>query len=229
MAVTFAQGKSALDNNNSTTAAVTLDSTPSDGQFVVISIGNVATTAVSSISGGGTGWTQAKQTTNSGVYEEIWYAYSTGAQSATITVTFAAKINGNKSLNAAVFDGVKASSPIDTTGATTGSGSTYSTGTTGTTTDAGDVVVGGTSFGASSTINSGPTNSFSNVATFASGVWSFAAYRIATATGTYQTQWATTNSRTNAGAIVAFLPAVTWIAPSNHIGLSQAVHRAATW
>lgn len=212
MTIALSQQKSVIDGTNATTATLTFDSAPATGSLItIISTVNTLNT-VSTVSGGGvTTWIKEKEAVGStnNCCASIWSGIVDTTISAVVTVTYSAKLNGNKCLYGAVWTGAKTTSRIDgTPGSSQGTSSTPNSGST-TTSSATDLVIAAFAASNSFTKTSGPTNSFVDLTKPGSGARGIASYKIETGTETATTTWTLTGSNDWVGAIVAFLPEAT--------------------
>lgn len=122
MAIARVQSKAANNGTGGTSVSVTLDSSPVNGNFLVIGIGTLGTSAsrVSSITQTGATWTRAVQATNaSGSTTEIWYAENVSGASTSITVNLASSLRACVAV--AEYSGIATSSSLDKTASSTGS------------------------------------------------------------------------------------------------------------
>ena len=211
--------------NTATSFSVTLSSAPVSGNTLVAIIATRGSAAgiVTGISQTGATWTRAAQATNaSGSTTEIWYAPNVSSAGNSIT------INQSNVRSAAViveYSNIILASPIDKTANTTGNSNAASTGTTATTVQANELLVGGVGL-----VNSGytigtPTNSFASVANAAStdgpsqnNAKVYALEKLVTTTGTAISGGSISSSSQWSGAIATFkaqTPTTTVVSSSN--------------
>jgi hypothetical protein len=152
------------------------------GDLVVVSVGNLPNTTVSSISDGTNTYVKAVGLLSGGYNSEIWYAKNCSAvASPTITVTFASNAN-YRGICALRINAMNTSSPLDATNSTSGTGTTPST-TTGTLAQASEVVIGAmiANVAPTVTVSSGFTRGSINQP--ASGVTHEIEYQVVNSTG----------------------------------------------
>lgn len=215
MAIVRVQSKTAA-NAVATTISVTLDSTPTDGNFLVLFVGDLGATAnrVTSISQTGATWVRAVQATNAlGSQGEIWYAENIASASTSITVNLAASLAAGCVV--AEYSGIAIASTLDKTASSTGSGPPASTGTTATTAQAQELWLGGLTINAGTTFIGSLSNSFTQVGLVSSGLCRVEmAEKIVSATGTANTTddiELSAEGEPWAGAIATFKAPVTFI------------------
>lgn len=180
----------------STPCAATLTLTPVDGNSLILisyvwKVGGSVASAISSIVQTGATWTkQAGPKLDPGTYSEveIWAAFGVSGAGKTITVNYAAAVSG-AIVDVYEYSGI-APSPLDKTANANGTASPTNTGTTATTSQGDELLVGATGAVQTSTITqSAPTNGFTLLdgAVYASGYYGCLAYleKIVAATGTY--------------------------------------------
>lgn len=164
------------------TFVVTLGSSPSGSNILVLCCGgDPKSNTISSISGGT--WTKIA---SSGTDEEVEIWIGTSPSSTTITLTLSGTPN-SKYANVQEWSGLSST----TDGSTTNFSAVSNNPATGniSTTNTNDVLIAVSFFaGTSPTLSSGPTNSFTSLSNPSSGAFQ-AAYRIVNSTGTYSTDW----------------------------------------
>lgn len=205
MAITFTTSYVVeTTGNNRTSDALTLGFTPTSGQLLVLCEGWKNTVGVTSITGGGvTTWAKAisKAHSSASRYSGIWYGIVDTTPSTSVTPAFA-KTSVAAEYRVLEFAGTVTTSIVDKTATNEGSSTSPDTGTTATTTNAGDVAVGVVFDGGGVTTGT-QTNSFVEIsATNNCG----AAYKIETTTVAANTGW-TGGSDTWTGCIATFFPA----------------------
>jgi chitodextrinase len=180
-----------------------------DALFLRVGSAKTATTTVTSVSDddGGT-WNRAANSSfnnGSGVDTEIWYSlnHPAGATQVTVNVSTSTSITAELS----EFSDIATSSAVDAVGSAGLVSGSYSSGFA-TTTNQYDLVLTSVAYTSTSTILTGPTNSFNALTSVATGTSPtretlLSAYRIAVATGTYSTGY-TGAGAVYAGAIAAF-------------------------
>ena len=154
----------------STTISLTMDSAPTNGNFLVIAIGTLSSSndRVSSITQTNVTWTKAISVANSSIAEsEVWYGVASASAGTGITVNLAAALTARCVV--AEYSGVATSGALDKTASTTniGGGAVLS-GTTALTSYTielwGASLVCAASFGTYGSFGSEPTNGFTRVA-----------------------------------------------------------------
>lgn len=197
----------------STSIAVTLNSAPVNGNTLIAVIATRGTSSgrVTGITQTGATWTRATQATNSnsgGSTLEIWYASNVSSAGTLVTVTQA---NLRSAIVVAEYSGVLTASSLDVIQSNSGSSTSASTGTTVTTTQADELLIGGFSLASSSYTLSSITNSFASYGNNAStnstsgnNAKVYALDRIVSSTGAYSTGGTISTNSKWAGAIATF-------------------------
>ena len=155
---------------------------------------------VTPVTGGGVTLTQAV-TVQIGIEENLYIYYGTNSSGGTKTVT----INGtsdNWVLEVSEWSGLANSGTLDVTGSATGTGTSPSSGNV-TTTNANDLLIAFETDFSGAPPSAGPTNSFTALNSGSLNQPHNPAYRIVSATGTYNTGW-TIGSNSWGGVIAAF-------------------------
>lgn len=206
--------QSATGNTGSSVAAtisVTMSTAPVNGNSLIAVISTRSTTAntVNSITQTGATWTRVTQATNAnGTTTEIWFAPNVSGSATAIT------INQSSFRSVAVvieYNGILTASALDKTANTTDNSTTASTGTTPTTSQANELLIGGIGL-VSSTYTLGTIiGSFTTVANIASthptatrNARVYALERIVTATLAATTGGTVSTSSEWSGAIATF-------------------------
>jgi hypothetical protein len=184
---------------------------PTNGNTMIAVIGTRGTTAnrVSSITQTGATWVQASTATNAnGVTVEIWYANNVTSAGTGVTVNLAATLKASAVI--AEYSGLLTSGVLNQTANNTGNSTSPSTGTTGTTSQADQLWIGGMANINTSTY-SAETNSFTELAESASTGGAATTRnntvleeRIVSATGTASTAATLSATQQWAGAIATF-------------------------
>lgn len=171
--IPFSSSEAAIARENSATCGNNGDTTlecsitaPANGNALVAVIGMRGAASVSSVSQTGASWSQAVRSVNGDIAMEIWYAVD--VSSAGTAVTFNLDANEKSSAVIAEYSDVTDVDALDVTATNTGSGTTVSSGTTATTSQADQVWVGGFANVSNDTYSS-PTNSFAIVGQDGSG------------------------------------------------------------
>ena len=194
----------------STTIGVTMGSAPVSGNTLVAVIATRGTTAnrVSAITGGGVTWSRVSQATNgSGTTTEIWYGPNVSTGTTAITITQASPISAAVVIE---YSGVLPSASFDLAANSTGSSTAASTGTTGTTTQANELWIGGIGIAdGRRTLNAPYGNTFTVVAFPKSGAVNtgamiYALEKIVSTTGAASTGGTVSTSDAWSGAIATF-------------------------
>lgn len=180
-----------------TSISITMGSSPTNGNFLVIGCGLTGTVAnqISSISQTGATWVMAVSTAialGAGVDNEIWYAANVSSASTAITVNLSLSLSG--ACHAVEYSGIRTISPLDKTASATdsdaisgGNGTEPQTGTTATTSIPNELWFGSINNSASTTTGA-PTNSFSYIAQASvAGSFQSSLQKIVSANGTAQT------------------------------------------
>lgn len=113
--------QSAKNSTSGTSVVVTLGATPSDGNFLVASIGTSATSSgqVSSISQTGATWVKAIDVANgSGSEGEIWYAENVSGAGTGVTINFGA--SSTLGVIVVEYSGIAKSSSFDVSASSVG-------------------------------------------------------------------------------------------------------------
>ena len=132
---------------------------------------------------------------------EIWVC----PNAASVTSVTASKATAqNIGMNVSEWSGVKTASPVDVSATLGNASSTTALGASVTTTDAGDVVISGISWGTSPTASL-TAGGFTAMTTVTSNQRLSPAYRIPAATGTYQPTWTMSAAAVTGSATVALL------------------------
>lgn len=153
---------------NATSFAVTMPSTPVNGNALVAIIATNNTTAgtITSIGQSGATWTRATQATNTnGITTEIWYAPNVSGAGTTITIN---QVSCRSAAVVIEYANIALASPLDQTANATGNSVTASTGTTTATYGANALCIGGIGLESSAYTLGAVTNSFTTVANSAS-------------------------------------------------------------
>ena len=195
--------------------------TPANGNTLIAVISTRGTSAgrVSSITQTGATWTRASQAANAnGTTTEIWYAPGVSGAGTTVTINLAASLFASAVV--AEYSGVLAVSPLDQTNNATGSSTAAVTGTTPTTTEAGELWIGGIGLTNSSYTLGSPLNSFtaftnsaSTSGTAGNNARVYALEKIVTSTGAASSGGTVSSSSQWSGAIATFY------APSSSLAL----------
>lgn len=144
MAISRVQSASALSAGSTTSLAVTMGSTPTNGNFMVAIIAtNGGTTGrVSSIAQTGATWVKAVDVASASCTVDIWYAENISSAGTGVTINYVASL-----LNNAIvleYSGIATSSSLDVTASNTGTyPGTADSGTTATTAQANELWIAG--------------------------------------------------------------------------------------
>jgi flagellin-like protein len=198
--------------STSTIISVSLSSTPTSGNTLIAVIGTYHTNSgtartVSSIAETGVTWTmQTRQTDTSGsdVRDiEIWLGTVSSGASTSISITLSGSLEGAVA-DVCEYSGL-AASPLDKTAGNANYGTSTSTGTTSTTTQASELWIGGTMVQGNSAQTS-PTNGFTDRdgATYNSAMSLSYLEKIVSATGAANSGTTISTSRYWVGCIAAF-------------------------
>lgn len=168
-----------------TSCVVTLGSSPTDGNFIVLGLGKSTSIFPTSVSQTGATWVQATGI-GSGPSNQIWYAENVSGAGTTITVSFTAALSAV--CIATEYSGIALSSSLDQTATATGTDpDNPETGTTATTSVPFELWFGAISVNSSVTFTS-PSNSFSIIDQDPiTGLTTTTLERIVSAVGTAQT------------------------------------------
>lgn len=201
-AITFVQ--SAHQTGTTTTLTVTFGATPSNNDLLICSISNVNNNVSSVTGGGGGSWTQVEHSAVT-VVNDIWVSQLVSSGTTTLTVTYAASGSAGTAI-CADFSGVL-NNTLDAGNTSTGTSTSVTSGSA-TTTANGDLVFAGFMENTTTTISSGPTNSFTEIeggTGVASGsTISGAAYLIQGSSGAISTTWTTGSSAGFGGSIASY-------------------------
>jgi len=172
------------------TATCTFSSAPIAGHFLVFQGGNSdLTVSISGITSTGATWTKIKSSLPVNRDVEIWSTGAlTGTPGTTVAIVFTAAPS-NSSVNVSEWSGLATGGADGTP--TTNSGTSNNPATLAVTTSVGGVVFAA-AWHATTTLSSGPTNSFSALNTADSARF-YPAYKILPP-GTYSTDWTTGTS-----------------------------------
>ena len=207
-ALVTGQSVCTTSGTNATTALASLPSAPTNNNLVVVATVNCAAATANSVSdGGSTSYAKQKEVQNGNATMSIWAGIA-NAGTANFTVTWSAKLNGQKETAIVEFSGAPTTVTLDgTPGSASGSASDTDPARTGTvaTSNPNSVVVGGVCYlaglGSEPVLGAGWTR----IGTYNNNR-EYAAYKIETATESAGTNMATSSSRTWVGAVVAFAP-----------------------
>ncbi|MGD0175795.1 MAG: carboxypeptidase-like regulatory domain-containing protein [Candidatus Bathyarchaeia archaeon] len=182
----FVNGNARGTQTSGTTIAVTIGWTPLAGNVLIAVVGtNVYT--VTSITQTNVTWTFQKSSTYSNAHVEIWYGVIGASPDTSVTVNLSGTVNGGIA-NICEFSGMLTSGFLDKTASDAWpTALPIKTGTTATTTQAVELLIGGTQLAATSIGHSGPANGFTMfdgayINTYYSSGF---LYKIVAATGTY--------------------------------------------
>ena len=178
--------------------------------IAVISTRGTSTGRVSSVTQTGATWTRASQAANTnGTTTEIWYAPGVSGAGTTVTITLASSLFASAVV--AEYSGVLTVGPLDQTANSTGSSTAAATGTTPTTTETGELWIGGIGLVSSSYTLGTPSNSFtaftnsaSTSGTSGNNARVYALEKIVTTTGTAASGGTVSTSSQWSGAIATF-------------------------
>lgn len=190
--------------NGATSVAVTLTGVTA-GNVLIVTLGtylNPANGLSSSVSGGGATWTRRGSRVSGRLATEIWEGL--GGTGGSITVTASASTRDWAAV-LTEWSGVDAT-PFDVTASGNGTSTSPSSGSTATTAQADELLIGAVSH-QGSTISCVPGGSFTqlnDVLTGASTAVCGAAYRIVSATGAYSSDWTLGSSQIWTCAIATF-------------------------
>ena len=145
------------------TISVTLSSTPSNGHALIAAIacyGSGGITSVTSISETGVTWTKQVAKLFGGGIAEIWFGVVGSGASTSITVNLDGTPNYGAVANICEYSGLLTTGFLDQSGNAAGNGPSTSTGTTVTTTQSAELLVGCIEICSGSATQSAPTNGF---------------------------------------------------------------------
>lgn len=230
MAITVVQ--STTGGGSLATNTVTLASSTTAGNCLVVAIGSPI--AVSGVTLGGSAGNFAKAVaTASGQIAAIWVDPNCAGGQTAVAVTTSSAPSSGTCIAVYEVSGLATSSVVDKTNSGIGTTATYSSGASGTTTSATELWIAlGTSL--SSSLAAPTTGGWTSTARVQKGAgpvcYMFAGYQITTVTGT-GTYTGVTGSGTNWGAAVATLlsGAASGPSPRSQKPVLTAVSRAAFW
>ena len=183
--IAFVQQKIATYSSASSVVA-TLAAAPHPGSALVLFSAN-NNVSVTAVTGGGVTWVQSSSGgTHSAI--DIWYGLNSSGSGTAITVTYA-NATGSGGVNLSEFSGIATSNALDVAPATTSGISTSPTTPSAVTTNAHDLIVGAVADTDLAATTGGPTNSFTALTEAANANKIVPAYRIVSATGSYNTSW----------------------------------------
>lgn len=165
MTITRVQGnKKGTSTTNS--IVLTLDSTPAAGNLLIAVIGNVSTGSLRTVTGitqTNVAWTLQKANNYGNAYNaEIWAGVVSASAGTSITVALTGNADYGAVVNVCEYSGLLTTGYLDQTGEADDASSPFSTGTTGTTTQAEELWIGAiTVYHGTVPDQSSPTNSFS--------------------------------------------------------------------
>jgi hypothetical protein len=181
--IAFVQQKIATYSSASSVVA-TLAAAPHPGSALVLFSAN-NNVSVTAVTGGGVTWVQSSSGgTHSAI--DIWYGLNSSGSGTAITVTYA-NATGSGGVNLSEFSGIATSNALDVAPATTSGISTSPTTPSAVTTNAHDLIVGAVADTDLAATTGGPTNSFTALTEAANANKIVPAYRIVSATGSYNT------------------------------------------
>jgi hypothetical protein len=142
---------------------------------------------ITGVSGGGVTWVKGRSGGSHSVVE-IWYGINSSGTGTAITVSYT-NATGSGGVNVSEFSGVATSNALDVAPASSTGVSGTPTTPTAVTSNANDLLVGAVADTSVGATTGGPTNSFRALSEAASSNKIVPAYRIVTATGSYNTSW----------------------------------------
>lgn len=125
MSITRVQ--SAITTGTSSTTIVTLPSSPTDGNTLIVTVSVRFNTNVSSVTSTGATWQQAADIDSGaqGITNSIWYASNVSGAGSSITVNLSGGTIKAVIVAAAEYSGLANTSPVDLTGTNDGSAQTF--------------------------------------------------------------------------------------------------------
>jgi hypothetical protein len=208
MAIVRVQGN-ARGTNSGNTISITMGSTPTNGNVIVLGYGCASdiSRTISSISQTNVAWTAKKTYANASSVAEIWTGIVSASAATGITVNLSGAPDYGAVANVCEYSGLNTADLLDKTAQNFGASSTHpDTGTTDATTQADELWVGCTSCAGWQNAQSSPTNGFSLL----DGVvfnWSVSVAfleKIVSGTGTANCSTTVTDSEQWIGVIATF-------------------------
>jgi predicted esterase len=199
--ITRVQGNT-KGTSTSNTISVTMSSTPTSGNVLIATIA-IYDKTVSSISQTGVSWTKqiSSQYSSSYLVSEIWLGVIGSGASKSITITLSG--NSYSCADVCEYSGIATSNFLDKTATAKGTTTATNTGTTATTTQADELLIG--CIMAASVAQSSPTNSFTLLDGASTGYLSNAYLeRIVSSTGAYSSGTTATNNDGWSSCIATF-------------------------
>jgi hypothetical protein len=188
--ISFVQQKTATYSSAASVVAK-LGAAPHPGSALVLFSAN-NNVNITGVSGGGVTWVRASASSSHSV-AEIWYGLNSSGSGTAITVTYT-NATGSGGVNVSEFSGVASSKALDAVPAPTTGISTSPTTPITITNNANDLILAAaadTSVGATA---AGPINSFIALTEAVNSNKIIPAYRIVSATGSYNTSWTEPNT-----------------------------------
>ncbi|MDB4940465.1 MAG: hypothetical protein JWO40_890 [Candidatus Doudnabacteria bacterium] len=207
------QSVTQISTNSTNSTAITLTSTPINGNTLIFGRADANTAqTVSSIVETGVTWAKAvSSATNQEA--EIWYGTVGSGASTAITVNYGSTESTVSTMSVTEWSGIKLSSPVDAAAGNNGNSTTLTTATITPTASRNMLLIAAGRRGGA--FSSGPTSGFTFIA-----VNQYAYLVVGSTTGSYSTSWTYTTSNLWEVEIAAFTAASTGAASTLKLGSS---------